>query len=181
MKSILYFLSTIQDKETRKKYIGLYYDIEEDFTSAPAAVKYHHNWGGGLYTHTEQVMNIAVNLFDEWKEKLTVKLDDIIIVSFIHDLDKMYKYKLRPLSERKENEPFYTYKYKEKATYPPEMDVIRILAEHGISLSRQQTEALAWHHGGWSSAAKTYKSNSQLAAIIHIADLFSAKVLKKEK
>ena len=58
---------------------------------------------------------------------------------------------------------------------------MRILAKYSISLTRQQTEALAWHHGGWSDASKTYKSNSQLAAIIHIADLFSARVLKKVK
>ena len=181
MKSILYFLRRIQNEELREKYINLWYAIEKDFTIAPAAVKYHHNWQGGLYIHTEQVMNIAVDLFNEWKDKLTVKLDDIIIVSFIHDLNKMYKYKLRPLSEKEKNKPFYTYKYKEKTTYPSEMDVLRILAEHNISLTRQQTEALAWHHGGWSDASKVYKSNSQLAAFIHIADLFSARVLKKVK
>ena len=179
MKSVLYFLRRIQNKELKDKYINLWYDIEKDFRTAPAAVKYHHNWQGGLYTHTEQVMNIAVDLFDEWKDKFTVKLDDIIIVSFIHDLNKMYKYKLRLLSEKKLNKPFYKYENKYKLTYPPEMDVLRILAEHNISLTRQQTEALAWHHGGWSDASKTYKSNSQLAALIHIADLFSARVLKK--
>lgn len=181
MKSILYFLRRIQNKELRDKYIELYYAVKEDFTTAPAAVKYHHNWHGGLNTHTEQVMNIAVNLFNKWEDEFNVKLDDIIIVSFIHDLDKMYRYKLRPLSEKKENKPFYVYKYKNRATYPPEMDVLRILAEHNISLTRQQTEALVWHHGGWSDASKTYKSNSQLAALIHIADLFSARVLKKMK
>ena len=124
-------------------------------------------------------MNIAVDLFNDWKDKLTVNLDDVIIVSFIHDLDKMYKYELRPLSEEKEDKPFYPYKHKNRATYPPEMDVLRILAEHGISLTREQTEALAWHHGGWSDASKTYRSNSQLAVFVHVADLFSARVLKK--
>ena len=181
MKSIFSLLCSIQNKELRKKYTNLYLAIREDFTTAPAAVKYHHNWEGGLYIHTEQVMNIAVDLFNDWKDKLIVKLDDIIIVSFIHDLDKMYRYELRPLSEKKDDKPFYTYKYKERATYPPEMDVMRILAKHGILLTKEQTEALAWHHGGWSDASKTYMSNSQLAAFIHVADLFSARVLKKVK
>lgn len=179
MKSILYFLRSIQNEELKEKYLNLYNTIEKDFTTAPAAVKYHHNWQGGLNTHTEQVINIAVNLFNKWKDELTINLDDVIIVSFIHDLDKMYKYELRPLSEKKDNKPFYAYKHKSGATYPPEMDVLRILAKHGISLTREQTEALAWHHGGWSDASKTYKSNSQLAAIVHVADLFSARVLKK--
>ena len=178
-KSILYFLSKIQNEKLREKYLNLYNAIEKDFTTAPAAVKYHHNWQGGLYTHTMQVINIAVNLFNKWEDELDVKLDDVIIVSFIHDLDKMYKYELRPLSEKKDNKPFYAYKHKNRATYPPEMDVLRILAEHGISLTREQTEALAWHHGGWSDASKTYRSNSQLAAFVHVADLFSARVLKK--
>ena len=179
MKSIFDLLNKIQNKELREKYTNLYVAIRKDFTTAPAAVKYHHNWHGGLHLHTEQVMNIAMDLFNDWKDKLTVELDDIIIVSFIHDLDKMYRYELRPLSEKKDNKPFYTYKHKDTATYPPEMDVMRILAKHGISLTRQQTEALVWHHGGWSDAAKVYKSNSQLAAFIHVADLFSARILKK--
>lgn len=179
MKSILYLLSKIQDKDLQEKYLNLYYSVIDDFGTAPAAVKYHHNWKGGLYIHTEQVMNIAVDMFNNWKNNISIKLDDVIIVSFIHDLDKMYKYERRPESERVRGKPFYYYKYKEKATYTPEMDVLRILAEYGISLTRQQTEALAWHHGGWSNVAKSYKSNSQLAAIVHIADLFSARVLKK--
>lgn len=44
MKLILYFLGKIQNEELREKYINLYNAIEKDFATAPAAVKYHHNW-----------------------------------------------------------------------------------------------------------------------------------------
>lgn len=183
MKSVLYLLSKIQDKDSREKYLRLYNSILDDFTTAPAAVKYHHNWMGGLYVHTEQVMNIAVDMFNDWKDNLNIKLDDIIIVSFIHDLDKMYRYELRPESERKKNKVFYLFKTrKDKHNYSNEMEVLRILAGYNISLTKEQTEALAWHEGGWSDASfLKHKSNSQLPVIIHIADLFSAKILKKQR
>lgn len=66
--------------------------IEHGFFSAPASTKYHGNYSGGLYDHSERVAKALLYFTDklnlEWKSEFSP-----LIVGMFHDLCKIDTYK----------------------------------------------------------------------------------------
>lgn len=97
LKDINEYLDTIKIKyrDTDKAYlIVLAEDISKQintdtFNIAPAAVKYHHNYIGGLLKHTYEVWQISKKLSEMFKIELA---DELQLAAILHDLGKMYEY-----------------------------------------------------------------------------------------
>ena len=56
----------------------------------------HQAWEGGYYDHIREVMNIAIALYESLNSlrALTFSLSDALLVLFLHDIEKPWKYKI---------------------------------------------------------------------------------------
>ncbi len=144
----------------------------------PASVKFHHNYQGGLYDHTKEVIQIALQLYDTLESfKVNgVNRDDVILVSFSHDLDKIDKYI--------KNKKRFGYNRHEFVWNDGRIDtndtaaVVNILGQHGINLDDTQLNALSFSHGGWSVDRGKM---SALATLLHCGDILSLALEEKKK
>ena len=65
-----------------------------DFFVAPASVKYHAAYKGGLCAHSLNVYRNLVNLIYDWGMQDTMDADTPKILGLLHDLSKINTYKL---------------------------------------------------------------------------------------
>ena len=123
---------------------------------------------------------IYENLRTELRKRAITE-NDVILVAFIHDLEKLDKYKKNQTYEpdRKYEKGYreteFNYNY-DKATMNDTAQVVRLCAKHGIELNDNHLNAITMHHGGWSLDNKG--GMGPLAVILHSADLISANLFK---
>jgi hypothetical protein len=167
----------------------LHFKLQPLIASVPASVKYHHNWTGGYQDHVRQVIEHALAMYDRFfseemscptcgKGKLIQRdcgfnRDDVILVAYIHDLDKLFRYK--KLDKPKDGREW---DYARAPSYDESAKVAVMCAQSGILLEDKHLEALAMHHGGWS--ANPNRDMSPLAVIIHSADLMSTYITNRK-
>lgn len=170
-KQIKDYLEEIRMPALRKNILKLYDAVEEALKNNPASIKYHHNYPSGLYVHTLEVMRFALELFEVYKDKMVQHFtrDDVILVTFIHDLEKITKYKRNTSINAGISEPYYAYNYN-KIDMNDSAEVINLVGKYDIHLTDIQINSVVFHHGGWSSEKGKL---TELAALIHIADLMS--------
>lgn len=65
---------------------------EKEIKTIPAAKMMHHNYLGGLLEHSYECMKIAEKVTDMFPKKLNK--EEIIAASIIHDLGKIFEYKI---------------------------------------------------------------------------------------
>jgi len=70
---------------------------ELGYFEAPASSKYHLNYKGGLLKHSYNVYCLMLKLKEVYNLKLLER--DIFVSAFLHDLDKVKKYKPRVINE----------------------------------------------------------------------------------
>jgi hypothetical protein len=142
-----------------------------------SSARKHHHWKtGGWSDHTAQVIKISIDLYKEISKYDPIKdftLDDVILVAFVHDLDKLWRYV--ELKEPKEDQIF-----EYRKDLPPYNESSKVVAEcfrYGIELNDQHIEAIDHHHGGYSfDISSVYSKNTsmtKLSALIHCADILS--------
>jgi hypothetical protein len=178
-------------KHTVEHYLGMMHNQdlaarlkklrdETTFKHIPAAVKYHHHWRGGFDEHIAQVTTLAVlnyqALIAIYGDLPDITLDDVILVSIIHDLYKLHRYKLREW--KKPNDPPYDY----DNTYDAADDTgytVWYCAKYDIELQPKHLNALTYHHGGWTDRerAGVHGNMNSLATIVAAADMLSGKIL----
>jgi len=175
-KQIKDYLEEIRMPALRKNVLKLYAAVEEKLRNNPASIKYHHNYKGGLYVHTLEVMEFALDMFDLYKERFLhdFNRDDVICISFIHDLEKITKYK-RNISPNVGHNKYETeFLYNDnKVDMNDSAEVVNLISKYGIFLTDIQLNSLVFHHGGFSIDKGKMTS---LACLIHTADLFSTTI-----
>jgi len=60
------------------------------FDKLPASTRYHHSWEGGYLQHVFEVMTYAEQFAPDDAD---FDLPQLIFLAYIHDLDKVYRYK----------------------------------------------------------------------------------------
>ena len=157
----------------KKNTLKLYDSIRDTFRSCPASTKFHHNWKGGLYDHTIEVIDYGEAIYEDIKDKaIGFTRDDVIFVCFAHDLDKLDKYSNNPDFGKNgkwtEDQEFVW--NKKKISVNAIGQVMGMLVKFGIEVTDMQLNALTFAHGGWSSD----KGNMEpLATILHCSDILS--------
>jgi len=178
---IRFYLEKYLHENLKEKVLKLYESVNDDLNFWPASIKYHHNFIGGLYQHTLEVIEYALRMYDafeeEFKKKLVLK-SDVVLLAFVHDLEKIGKYVENKDYNSEEFKPnVYEFKYNySKIDMNDCAQVVRICAKYGIILNDRQLNAITFAHGGWSLDKGDMLS---LAAIIHMADLFSITINAK--
>ena len=67
-------------------------DLENKFIVAPAAQKHHSNYRGGLLEHTIHVLNLALEMANQYGAPIEVNKDVLGISALIHDWGKLFEY-----------------------------------------------------------------------------------------
>jgi hypothetical protein len=173
MFSLIGYIQEITDEKLRAQLYALHGALQSLIETVPASIKYHHNWTGGYQDHVLQVIERAVGLYhqlytnEETMVPSDFRMDDVILVAYIHDLDKLFRY--QKVKEPKDGREWdYV---KDYPAYDESAKVATMCAQYGIILEDKHLGALAMHHGGWSSNPN--RTMSPLAVIIHSADLMS--------
>lgn len=204
-------MTQIDTKANRERFIellratgrdGIEYVIEDldtwGFFDAPASVRNHFNFPGGLAMHSLNVYDMAmairnatIPLRPDMEKALNV--DSIAIAALLHDVCKTNIYRRTKRKQRNEIGVWediegYEVDYTEMPVGHGEKSVIMLLRS-GLDLEDEEIFAIRWHMGPWDLPAqsiemdKSYRKaqdRSPLVALIHTADTLAAQILERD-
>ncbi|MDO8496870.1 MAG: hypothetical protein Q7S43_05490, partial [bacterium] len=130
----------------------------------------HQNWSGGYIDHITEVMNFAVLLWmaTSLTGRRVPKLSDALLVLFLHDIEKPWKYEEGPDGELQHRPQFKTAEDQHRF-------VERKIAEYGIVLNDEQLNALRYVHGELNDYSSRKRAMNELAAFCHMCDVWIAR------
>lgn len=168
------------------------------FFEAPASVKNHFNFPGGLVQHSLSVYDAAmalrksiIDLRPDMENKL--RPDSIAIAALLHDVCKADIYNKVQRARRNEVGQYekydeYQVSYDKFPVGHGEKSVIMLLRS-GLDLDDDELLAIRWHMGPWDlpqqsiEMDRSYRSaqkSSPLVPLIHAADSLSASILERD-
>ena len=133
------------------------------FEKAPGSKVKHQAWEGGYVQHLCQTMALAEFLYEPIKNVggVDFELSDAIMILFLHDLEKPFKYVLGKVFHNDA----------EKS------DFIKTMAnDFNISLSEKHLNALKYIHGEGDDYSPTVNVQWPLSAFVHVCDVTSARI-----
>ena len=91
LNELLDFINSIKNPWLRTLLDSLFSDrnLREQFTQAPAAVRVHHAWLGGLLEHTVMMCRLAQHLPEVYPE---IDRDLLLTGCILHDIGKLQEY-----------------------------------------------------------------------------------------
>lgn len=155
----------------------------------PASTQFHGVWMGGLNDHINDMLAYMWHLASTYAPELEAV--DIAVMALVHDWEKLWKYKLVPIvvnDSGSHSRIFDTSSWglsglPDNLTVSNGMRIGAFLNWSGMKVSTEILNALTMSEGGWSLEAKAgrFTESSPAAALLHAADMFSAKVLRLRK
>lgn len=144
-------------------------DYEKQIEVFPGSIKKHHYWVGGYISHIEESMNIAIIFYQALskKRKLHFTLSALLFVLFIHDFDKLLRYK-KTANGFTEQKPYGNEYIKQFVTL--------LSKKYMYKLSLEEENALFYMHGEGKDYHPTKRVMQPLAALAHCCDIISARV-----
>ena len=158
-KTLMDFLSSLQGK--RKQAILKFHEEYLDLiSSAKGSKSKHQDWPGGYQDHLTEMMSMGEQMYTLFsaRRKLPFTFDQVIVVSYFHDLEKVFKY---TTGKEIDKPDWYA----------------RILPERGITFDSQEQNALKYIHGeGPNDYNPDTRVMNELAAFCHAIDNLSARM-----
>jgi len=93
-----------KDKEVHNFLLEFIKNNLERFTTAPAAIKHHHNYKGGLIVHTSQVFANCLGVANAPTNEGTMDKDALLLAAWLHDAGKMEIYSMEEDEPRIDSE-----------------------------------------------------------------------------
>lgn len=146
-------------------------DHERLFCVVQGSRHNHQAWPGGYIDHVREVMNFAVALFwlMSWIRPLPFSLSDALLVLFLHDLEKPWKYEIIEGGE---------VRYKEEMSTKGAARMFReeMLSRYGLVLTDAQRNGLTCVEGEFGDYSGSRRVMGPLAAFAHMCDVVSARI-----
>ncbi len=130
------------------------------FLQSPGSSHNHQAWPGGYLDHIGDVLAIAETLYTN-VAGFPFKLSDAILVLFLHDLEKPWKYV--------EGVSFKDDAHKHAFR-------LEKIGEYGIQLDEDCLTALKYVEGEHADYSNTKRAMNPLAAFCHMCDVASARI-----
>lgn len=130
----------------------------------------HQAWPGGYYDHVQEIMNIAVYLYPVMHalRPLPFSLSDALLVVFLHDIEKPWKYEIGPDGELQIIPAL-------RAKDAQHEFRLKKLTEYGIVLTPEQENAMRYVEGEFGDYTNRRRVMGPLAAFCHMCDVWSAR------
>ncbi len=132
----------------------------------------HQAWEGGYLDHVREVMNLAVLLYSMLQiigRPLPFSLSDALLVLFLHDAEKPWKYDVDARGKRTISERFTT----KAAQHAFRAE---LFAKYGFTFTDAQQNALRYVEGEMSDYRGDRRVMNELAAFCHVCDVLSARL-----
>lgn len=141
------------------------------FQTVQGSTHNHQAWSGGYFDHVQEIMNIVIVLYAKLNtlRPLPFTLSDALLVVFLHDIEKPWKYELEETGELRVIE----------ALRPKEAQHVfraQKLREYGIVLTEQQQNGMRYVEGEFDDYTNKERKMGPLAALCHLADVTSARI-----
>lgn len=154
------------------------------FFTAPASGGNHCFKEGGLAEHSLNVWNTAMEIKKAFKSDISD--ESILIVSLLHDLGKCGDYGKQMYVENKlkSGKVSNAKPYKRNSELLPLDHATRsvCIANRFIDLTENEEFAIRYHDGLYEPSNYAVKGNeTPLYMILHFADLWSSRIIEKEK
>jgi hypothetical protein len=146
-------------------------DNRKLFGTVQGSTHNHQAWPGGYLDHVTEAMNIALVFFKilDTKRPLPFSISDILLVVFLHDIEKPWKYELGEDGH-----------LRHKATMLTKTDHQRFrmekLAEYGVMLNDAHENGLKYAEGELEDYSSRERKMGPLAALAHLCDVTSARI-----
>ena len=141
------------------------------FETVPGSTNNHQAWPGGYIDHVTEGMNVAVNLYDTLigLRDLPFTLSDALLVFFLHDVEKPWKYELGADGQLH---------HRKGLTTKAGAHAFRAakIAEYGIVLTKEQKNGLRYVEGELDEYSSRRRVMGPLAAFCHLCDVTSARI-----
>ena len=146
-------------------------DNRARFQTAHGSVHNHQAWTGGYFDHVQEAMNIGLVLWGTLHalRKLPFSASDVLLIIFLHDIEKPWKYEARDDGQLHHTKAFQS--KSDDHTFRS-----RILADYGIALTPEQTNALKYVEGEFADYSNRKRVMGPLAGLCHMADVASARI-----
>lgn len=146
-------------------------DNRELFATVQGSTHNHQAWPGGYLDHVTEVMNVAFVLFQalDARRPLPFSLSDILLVVFLHDIEKPWKYELGADGQLRHKPTMLT-----KADH--QRFRMAKLAEYGVVLSDDHENGLKYAEGELENYSSRERKMRPLAALAHLCDVTSARI-----
>lgn len=141
------------------------------FATVQGSTNNHQAWRGGYYDHVGEVMNIAVVLYEQLAElrALPFSLSDVLLVVFLHDIEKPWKYELGPDGQ-------LHHKPAMQGKEAHQRFRMEMLARHGVVLAAEHENGLRYAEGELVDYTNKQRMMGPLAALAHMCDVASARL-----
>lgn len=162
-ESLIELISFI-DKPNRFRCHKILRDHGDKIQKAPGSLTKHQAWGGGYKDHLEETMNFAIQLYKLMQEQriLPFSISDALLVLFLHDIEKPFKYTSQTEILDSETEKW--------------LFLEQIVQKYKFELTDDHWNALKYVHGEGKDFHREKKIQGPLAAFVHICDTVSARI-----
>ena len=172
------FISLVKDNIHRNGIDGLMSYIESsDFYIAPASIRYHENYEGGLCEHSLKVYD-HMNVLNECYH-MNIPAESITICSLFHDLCKINCYAASTKNVKDENGNWHTepwYKWDEKEKYGGHGSKSVYIVQFFMPLNFEEAVAINCHmgpDGAKTDAVMDAFRDHPFAYLLHTADMIA--------
>ena len=153
------------------KCLKILKDHRKLFETAPGSSHNHQTWRGGYIDHVHEVMNWAVLFYSVIKNvgrPMSFTLGQVLLVLFLHDLEKPWAYYLDENGNFIQNPNILT-KAERKAFRDKK------IKEYGIELTPAEANAFRYVEGELQDYSSETRVMNEMAALCHICDVWSAR------
>jgi hypothetical protein len=146
-------------------------DHRELFATVQGSTHNHQAWRGGYLDHVTEVMNIAVLLYEKLgaQRPMPFSLSDILLVVFLHDIEKPWKYELGA-----DGQLHHKAEMQGKAAH--QAFRMQMLAKYGVVLTAEHENGLKYAEGELADYTNKQRMMGPLAALAHMCDVASARL-----
>lgn len=146
-------------------------DNRKLFQTVQGSTNNHQNWPGGYFDHVQEIMNIAVVLYERLNSvrPMPFSLSDLLLVVYLHDVEKPWKYELCEDGQ-----------LHHKITMQNKEDHQRFrmgkLTEYGVVFTPEQENGMKYAEGELNDYSNRRRVMGPLACVAHMCDVCSARL-----
>lgn len=144
-----------------------------NFFDAPASLKYHGAYNGGLYDHSQLVAEVLVDMTNKL-DLIWERPESPYIVGMYHDLCKCDNYIRDPYSNE--------WVYNDDVIIPGHAEKSLIILQRHIDLTDEEIACIRWHMGAFETDTKMWNYYTRAIAkypnvlYTHTADMIASHI-----